>query len=114
MGIATPPPSKKVVTPVLAYSPKEVRQRLEIAVFLRWGFGHWESFESLIMHESWFNQFIENPLSGACGIFQALPCSKLGGDMSLEHQIEWGLNYIANRYGDPENAWEFRRKNGWY
>ena len=29
-------------------------------------------------------------------------------------QIDWGLNYIKNRYQTPCEAWAFHRKNNWY
>jgi hypothetical protein len=29
-------------------------------------------------------------------------------------QIEWGLGYIAERYGSPCGAWGFKQSHGWY
>ena len=29
-------------------------------------------------------------------------------------QIEWGLGYIADRYGSPCGAWGHSQANGWY
>ena len=29
-------------------------------------------------------------------------------------QINWGLGYIANRYGNPSKAWKHSQKKGWY
>lgn len=29
-------------------------------------------------------------------------------------QIDWGLNYIKERYGSPCEAWSFWQKNRWY
>lgn len=52
--------------------------------------------------------------SGACGIPQALPCSKIPDPMSVESQLSWGMDYIARRYGDPIGAKNFFRANGWY
>ena len=48
--------------------------------------------------------------SGAYGIPQALPASRMasaGADWRTNPatQIQWGLNYIAVRYGTPCNAW---------
>lgn len=59
-----------------------------------------------------------NP-SGAYGIPQALPASKMaseGGDYLTngETQIRWGLNYIRERYGSPLNAWAFFQSHNWY
>ncbi len=57
--------------------------------------------------------FAVNKSSGACGLPQALPCSKLG-DMNLANQIRWFLNYVKDRYGSFEAAYEFHLKNNWY
>ena len=59
-----------------------------------------------------------NP-SGAYGIPQALPGSKMGafgGDWrdSATTQIEWGLDYIDGRYGNPCGAWSAFGAKGWY
>ena len=29
-------------------------------------------------------------------------------------QIDWGLAYIAQRYGSPSKAWEHSEQIGWY
>ena len=60
-----------------------------------------------------------NASSGAYGIPQALPGSKMaseGADWATngETQIRWGLKYIAGRYGSPSNAWNNFLSNGWY
>ena len=33
---------------------------------------------------------------------------------SAESQIRWGLDYIADSYGSPCAAWEFKQANNWY
>ena len=60
-----------------------------------------------------------NASSGAYGIPQALPGSKMaseGADWATngETQIRWGLKYIAGRYGSPSNAWNNFLSKGWY
>jgi hypothetical protein len=60
----------------------------------------------------------ENP-SGAYGIPQALPASKMasaGSDYLTDPttQIKWGLGYISSRYGTPCGAWDFELANGFY
>jgi hypothetical protein len=67
----------------------------------------------IVMHESGFNPYAVNPNGGACGLFQALPCSKMGG-MELNNQVAWGISYVENRYGTPSNAWAFWQRNNWY
>lgn len=72
-----------------------------------------ESLDNLLSHESGFNPNVVNRSSGACGLFQALPCSKVES-MSLEDQIQFGFNYIKARYGTPNNAWAFWQRNNYY
>lgn len=55
--------------------------------------------------------------SGACGIPQALPCSKIAakyGSNTWENQVKWGLSYIKGKYGTPSKAWASFQTNGWY
>ena len=61
----------------------------------------------------------ENPSSGAYGIPQALPGSKMasaGADWQTNPatQIKWGLGYIKEIYGNPCGAWAFEEANGYY
>ena len=67
------------------------------------------------MKESGLNPYAVNKSSGACGLFQALPCSKLPCSLSdVACQAKWGVDYIKNRYGNPANALEFHYANNWY
>jgi hypothetical protein len=61
----------------------------------------------------------ENGASGAYGIPQALPGSKMasaGADWQTDPatQIRWGLGYIKQVYGNPCSAWAFEEANGYY
>jgi hypothetical protein len=51
--------------------------------------------------------------SGACGIPQADPCSKIT-DMSVAGQIRWGLDYIRQKYHTPTAAWQNELQYGSY
>lgn len=66
--------------------------------------------------ESGWNYLATNPNSGAYGIPQALPPSKLpGGTKStMVQQIQWGLAYIKQRYGSIAAAWAHEQHFGWY
>lgn len=69
--------------------------------------------------ESGWNHRAYNSSSGAYGIPQALPGSKMGtvGDdwrTNPATQIEWGLGYIEGRYGTPCSAWSHSQSTGWY
>jgi hypothetical protein len=73
----------------------------------------------LWMGESGWRVTAENASSGAYGIPQALPGSKMataGADWRTDAvtQIEWGLGYIHDRYGTPCGAWSFKQGHGWY
>jgi resuscitation-promoting factor RpfB len=57
--------------------------------------------------------------SGAYGIPQALPASKMataGSDYLTDPttQIKWGLGYISQVYGTPCGAWDHEEADGWY
>lgn len=69
--------------------------------------------------ESGWNPYAYNASSGAYGIPQALPGSKMaskGSDYQTNYQtqINWGLSYISSRYGNPQNAWDHWLSKGWY
>jgi hypothetical protein len=79
----------------------------------------WSSLETLWEHESGWNERAENPSSGAFGIPQSLPGSKMssaGSDWrtSSPTQIAWGLGYIKARYKNPCGAWSFWQSHNWY
>ncbi|MFC4532610.1 lytic transglycosylase domain-containing protein [Sphaerisporangium dianthi] len=81
--------------------------------------GEWGCLEKLWDRESHWNERAMNRSSGAYGIPQALPGSKMasaGADwqVSAATQIEWGLGYIAARYKSPCGAWAHSQSVGWY
>jgi hypothetical protein len=84
-----------------------------------WGSGEYSCLSSLWGHESGWDVHAENPSSGAYGIPQALPGSKMssyGSDWqdNAVTQIEWGLAYIDQSYGTPCGAWSTFQSQGWY
>lgn len=67
--------------------------------------------------ESGWNPKSYNRYSGACGIPQANPCSKIAsayGSNTWQNQIKWGLRYVNGKYGNGSKAWAFFQANGWY
>ena len=81
--------------------------------------GQFQCFSNIVDHESDWNYKAVNPSSGAYGMFQALPGSKMssvGADWQTNPatQIKWGLNYMNDRYGSPCEAWSFWQANNWY
>jgi hypothetical protein len=73
----------------------------------------------LWQRESGWNRYAYNPYSGAYGIPQALPGSKMASAgpnwrSNASTQIRWGLRYIRSRYGSPRRAWNHSQAAGWY
>ena len=69
--------------------------------------------------ESGWNVHAENPYSGAYGIPQAMPGSKMASagpnwQNNARTQIRWGLRYIRQRYNSPRRAWLHSQSYGWY
>ncbi|ATL30173.1 putative secreted protein [Streptomyces formicae] len=78
-----------------------------------------QCFSNIVNHESTWNYKATNASSGAYGLVQALPGSKMssaGADWQTNPatQIKWGLNYMNDRYGSPCGAWSFWQANNWY
>lgn len=70
----------------------------------------------IYMHESGCSTYNPNPSSGACGLGQAEPCSKLesacpGMDYACENA--WFTSY-ANKYGGWAGAYDFWVNNHWW
>lgn len=86
-----------------------------------WGDSQWRCLNLLWEGESAWKHTAENPSSGAYGIPQSLPASKMakfGADYRTNPvtQIKWGLWYIEQSYGSPCGAWDFwnNRYPHWY
>ncbi|MEK8172397.1 lytic transglycosylase domain-containing protein [Streptomyces sp. M19] len=78
-----------------------------------------QCFSNIVSHESGWDYTATNASSGAYGLLQALPGSKMasaGADWQTNPatQIKWGLNYMDSRYGSPCGAWSFWQANNWY
>jgi len=96
-------------------------RKIGCALLLQKGFklAEMPCLDKLWAKESGWNHKAENRSSGAFGIPQALPGSKMssaGSDWktSPATQIEWGLGYIKGRYGTPCGAWAHSQDVGWY
>lgn len=104
----------------LVYSGEDPKAIAQGMVSARgWGDGEFRCLVALWNRESNWNPYAENPSSGAYGIPQSLPGSKMeaaGPDWRTNPatQITWGLNYIAGRYGTPCGAWGHSESVGWY
>ncbi len=84
-----------------------------------WSADQFSCLDSLWNRESGWSVSASNPTSGAYGIPQALPGSKMasaGADWQTNPatQIRWGLGYIQSTYGSPCAAWSHSQASGWY
>jgi len=84
-----------------------------------WEESQFSCLDSLWHGESNWDHTATNPSSGAYGIPQSLPASKMaaaGPDWESNPltQIRWGLGYISDVYGDPCSADSFKSGHGWY
>ena len=84
-----------------------------------WSDSEYQCLVLLWNRESQWNPYAENSSSGAYGIPQALPGSKMasaGADWRINPitQINWGIGYIKGRYGTPCSAWAHSNAVGWY
>lgn len=84
-----------------------------------WNENQFSCLDRLWQRESGWNAAAMNRSSGAYGIPQSLPASKMasaGADWRTNPatQIRWGLGYIQGRYGSPCGAWGHSQARGWY
>lgn len=84
-----------------------------------WSSSQFSCLEPLWEEESGWDVTADNASSGAYGIPQALPGSKMASagsnwETSAYTQIKWGLGYIKDSYGSPCGAWAHEEADGWY
>jgi hypothetical protein len=112
-GMAMAAAPAQAATPSMATNAQAIaRQMIPDAT-------QYEAFNKIVSHESGWNVHATNASSGAYGLVQALPGSKMasaGADWKTNPatQIKWGLNYMNSRYGSPAAAWNFWSTHHWY
>ena len=105
---------------ILTSASSNVSLGRQLASPYGWGSGaEWTCLDELWTRESGWRMVWNTAGSGAYGIPQSLPASKMasaGGDYMTNPatQIRWGLGYIAGRYGTPCGAWSHETANSWY
>jgi hypothetical protein len=100
-----------------ALTPRQIARRL--LHHFHWSRHQFRYLDPLWDHESSWNVYASNPYSGAYGIPQAVPGSKMASAgpywrTSARTQIRWGLRYIKDQYGSPKAAWDHELATGWY
>ena len=105
----------------LARQPDGARQIAKelIAANYKWSEKQFTCLDQLWTKESHWNYKARNKSSGAHGIAQALPATKMeivGTDWRTNPvtQITWGLKYIDERYEYPCAAWSKAKRSNWY
>lgn len=90
-----------------------------------WSNDQFQCLNNLWNRESGWNYKAANPTSSARGIAQTMMSAHFGSAWQLSpdamdflnspaRQIEWGLNYIRDRYSNPCGAWAHSERTGWY
>lgn len=108
----TPNTSRSTVRPPATGSPKAYARSVL-------GSGQFSCLDALAIRESGWNVYATNPSSGAYGIGQALPGSKMasaGADWRTNGvtQVRWMISYVNGRYGSACGAWNFWQNHHWY
>lgn len=98
-----------------SYSTSEVKDMARQIV----GADQFQCFSNIVEHESGWDYTATNPSSGAYGLVQSYPGSKMssvGADWRTNPatQIKWGLNYMNSRYDSPCGAWSYWQQHHSY
>jgi LysM repeat protein len=112
---SAPPSSSPPTTAVSAPAPTGSLQSYAASL---WG-SQYSCGASVVNVESGWNIYARNPSSGAYGIPQALPGSKMasaGADWATNGytQLRWMTGYMNSTYGGPCGAWTHEQSAGWY
>ncbi len=112
----TPAPSA-TPSPAPSGSPQSIAQSMLKS--FGWSSSQFSCLKPLWQHESSWSVSASNSSTGAYGIPQAAPGSKMasaGPDWktNASTQIKWGLGYIKDTYGSPCAAWSHAQADGWY
>lgn len=105
-------------TAVLGNAGKDVYKKYALKIMQeQYGWGP-EEFRALDIlwgtKESGWDPTADNPTSTAAGIAQKLQSVHGPVESTGEAQVDWGLNYIAQRYGRPSAALRFHESHNWY
>jgi hypothetical protein len=113
-GGPTPPPTGVIDDPAAAqaYASASLGSH-------GWAPSQFQCLVNLWNQESGWRTSALNVSSGAYGIPQSLPASKMSSvgldwQTSYRTQITWGLGYIQAAYGSPCGAWAHEVSNNWY
>jgi hypothetical protein len=91
----------------------------DLLTSMNYGDDQYSCLVKLWERESNWRHTARNKSSGAYGIPQSLPATKMATEgpdylTNPETQIRWGVKYIKGRYGSPCGALAHSDKLGWY
>ncbi len=114
---ASAQPAPSAAASVASGSPQQIARAM-LASF-GWSSSQFSCLDPLWAHESGWSVTAYNAGSGAYGIPQALPGSRMASagpnwQTNAATQIRWGLEYIKGTYGSPCAAWDHEQGTGWY
>ena len=114
---APPQPTPTTTAPAPSGSPRQIAQAM-LGSF-GWSASQFACLDPLWAHESGWSVTAHNASSGAYGIPQAVPGSKMASagpdwQTNATTQIKWGLQYIKGTYGSPCAAYAHEQSTGWY
>jgi len=117
-GPATPTPAP-TAKPTPVPTPRDTVWNAKIYAKNALGATQYACLDRIFTYESKWNPTAGNPDSGAYGIPQALPGSKMakfGANWRYSPliQVKWGIWYVNNRYGSACAAWAHIVDSGWY
>jgi hypothetical protein len=100
------------------HTPRQIARAMLVHRF-GWKAWQFKYLNRLWASESGWDRYATNPYSGAYGIPQAVPGSKMssagpGWQWNARTQVRWGMRYIQGRYRTPYWAWRHLRSCGWY
>jgi hypothetical protein len=115
--VASAQPAPASAAAVASGSPQHIAQAM-LGSF-GWSSSQFSCLDPLWAHESGWSVTAYNAGSGAYGIPQALPGSRMASagpdwQTNAATQIRWGLEYIKGTYGSPCAAWDHEQATGWY
>jgi hypothetical protein len=103
--------------PAASGSPQQIAE--DMLGSFGWSSSQFSCLDPLWAHESGWSVTAYNAGTGAYGIPQALPGSRMGSagpdwQADAATQVRWGLDYIQATYGSPCTAWDLVQATGWY
>jgi hypothetical protein len=115
--VAATQAASAVAIPAASRSPQHIAEAMLRS--FRWSASQFSCLDPLWAHESGWNVTAYNAGSGAYGIPQALPGSRMASagphwQTNASTQIRWGREYIKDTYGSPCAAWDHELATGWY